>query len=139
MTERTTGYSLIIIGIIIMIFATIQIISVFTGRANPISFFQYEEKSSSNSNLDVNSLLNQLQKSSEVSGLNIDSTPNFQLFDPKLINQILNLAVYYLIMQFLLSLGFKFASLGVQLVRPIHVNMKNRLLESSKNNNTTQT
>lgn len=141
MSEKTIGYSLLVIGIIIMIFATFQIIGAFTGRANPIAIFQYEKQTSRSSNQDssIDSLLNQLQNGSVNTDLNLSQTPNIQLFDPLVINKILNLTVYYLIMQFLLGLGFKLSSLGVQLLRPIQVNMKNRTFDSTQNNITTQT
>ena len=42
MSEKTTGYSLLIIGILLMIFSASQILLVFTGKAKPISLFQYE-------------------------------------------------------------------------------------------------
>lgn len=139
MTERTTGYSLLILGIVIMIFATFQIISVFTGKANPIPLFQVEEvvdekESSSSSNI----FLDQLQNFSG-QNINIDQLPRMQIIDPAVLNRILNLTVYYLIMQFLLGLGYKLASLGTQLVRPIQVQMKNRTFESFTQNKDTLT
>jgi len=143
MSERVTGYSLLGIGIIVMIFATIQIISVFTGKAEPIPLFQYEkttEKESQGSSFNPTDILNQLQggSGSELEGMGM---PNVELIDPDVLNDILNLTVYYLIMQFLLGLGFKLASLGVQLIRPIHVHMKNRDFESKESppNQTTST
>ncbi len=132
MTEKTTGYILLVIGIIVMIFATIQIILVFTGKANPIDIFQYEKTSSSTSSadLDINTLLMQMQSGT---GQSSNLLPSLPFLDPEVINKSLNLLVYYLIMQFLLGLGFKFASLGVQLIRPINVVLKNRKLEQDEN------
>lgn len=135
MTERTTGYILLVIGIIIMVFATFQIIFVFTGKTDGVALFQYEEtaQSETSSSLDINSLLSQMQNSGS-QGISMDQIPNMQLIDPKTLNQVLNLTVYYLIMQFLLGLGFKLSSLGVQLLRPINVQMKNKTLESTIQN-----
>ncbi len=135
MTEKTTGYILLVIGIIIMIFATIQIILVFTGKANPIDLFQYEKSSTPTSaaDLDLNTLLMQMQS---VSAGSSNSLPSLPFLDPEVINKSLNLLVYYLIMQFLLGLGYKFASLGTQLVRPINVVLKNRQLEQDESTTT---
>lgn len=136
MTERTTGYILLVIGIIIMVFATFQIIFVFTGKTNGVALFQYEKsEQESNANLDINSLLSQVQNSGG-QGMSLDQMPSMQLIDPETLNKVLNLTVYYLIMQFLLGLGFKLASLGVQLLRPIQVQMKNKTLESNVTTNT---
>lgn len=134
MSEKTSGYILLIIGIITMIFATSQIILVFTGRAKPIKLFNYEtESSESAGSFNPQDLLKQFQNQTEQSSIP-SAMPNVQLIDPKALNDILNLTVYYLIMQFLLSLGFKFASLGIQLLRPIIVQMKNRTLDHVKDN-----
>ncbi|HRN70405.1 MAG TPA: hypothetical protein PLS49_04410 [Candidatus Woesebacteria bacterium] len=130
MTEKITGYSLLATGIIIMLFATIQIILVFTGKAKPIELFQYEKPQQTlSSELDLNSLLTQLQAGQTN---NAGSLPSLPFLDSETINRSLNLIVYYLIMQFLLGLGYKFASLGTQLIRPINVILKNRTLEEEK-------
>ncbi len=137
MTEKTTGYILLIIGIIIMIFATIQIILVFTGKANPIDIFQYEKSSTTSSaDLDLNTLLMQMQSGSAQSS---NSLPSLPFLDPEVINKSLNLLVYYLIMQFLLGLGYKFASLGIQLIRPLNITLKNRTLTQENNTDIKQT
>lgn len=134
MSEKTTGYTLLAVGIIIMIFATIQIVLVLTGKANPIAIFQSSVKNTQSSNLDISKLLSQLQQNSQNVSFN-PNAPSIQLFDPKVLNQILNLTVYYLIMQFLLGFGFKLSSLGTQLLRPIHIDMKNKTFESSNSSN----
>lgn len=121
-----------------MIFAAIQIILVFTGKANPITIFQYKETSSStsSSDLDINRLLTQMQSGSSQTG---NSLPTLPFLDPEMINTSLNLLVYYLIMQFLLGLGYKFASLGTQLIRPINVVLKNRTLNQEDKADNKQT
>lgn len=133
MNERITGYSLLFVGILIMIFATSQIILVFTGKANPIPLFQMDETSTKSDS--DNSFIQQLQNTA---GINRQQTslPSVQLINPELLNRMLNLTVYYLIMQFLLGLGYKFASLGTQLIRPIQVKMKNRILEQVEKTDT---
>ena len=135
MSEKTTGYTLLITGILIMIFATIQIITVITGKATPIEFFSNKTDITNNSSNSLNpeDLLKQIQGGGNNSEFNVGQMPNVQLIDPKMLNDILNLTLYYFIMQFLLSLGFKLASLGTQLLRPIQVDMKNRTFQTAKN------
>lgn len=120
MTERTIGYILLGVGILIMIFATWQIISIITGNAKPLTIINYKAPESS---ISTDSLLGQLP------GGQSGSITMPQLFDPKAINDIINLSIYYLVMQFLLGLGYKFSSLGVSMLRPIVVQIKNKRLE----------
>ena len=103
--ERIVGYVLLALGIVVMVFAAIQIVMVFTNKANPIEFFTSEDVGGS-------------------------SLPIPQLIDPELLNNVLNMAVYFLIMNFLLGLGFKIANLGVQLVRPIKIEVRNNQVAS---------
>lgn len=131
MTERTVGYILLVAGILVMIYSTWQIINVFTGKAEPIQVVKYEAPEQSSSTSD---LLNQLQGGR---GGNVE-LPMPQLFDPDALNEIINLSIYYFIMQFLLGLGFKFSSLGVSMLRPIVVQVKNKQLEQVVEENPTK-
>lgn len=143
MTEKYVGYSLLATGILLMIFAVIQIIFVFTGRAEPAQVFEYnqpapkiQEQDSSNQEAllrqlesgDLSSLLGSVGDGNDLSSLLGSSGMGNNLsgfgIDMASINRMLNLTVYYFIMQFILSLGFKLSSLGVQMVRPLEVQVK---------------
>ncbi len=119
MTERKVGYILLVAGILIMIYSATQIITIFTGKAEPLQIIQYEMPKQTTTS---NSVLNQMQGGG--------SLPMPQLFDSEAINEILNLSLYYFIMQFLMGLGYKFSSLGVSMLRPLVVQIKNKKLES---------
>ena len=114
-SERIVGYTLLALGIAVMVFAAIQIVMVFTNKANPIEFFTSEP-------IDTNQFAELATGGS--------SLPIPQLIDPEMLNNILNMAVYFLIMNFLLGLGFKVANLGVQLVRPIKIEVRNNQIAS---------
>ena len=123
--EKIIGYSMLGVGILLMIFASFQIILTFTGKARPIKIFESAPKENlqnDTNNLDMSNPDKLLE----------------QIIDPSVINQMLNLMVYYFIMQFLLGLGYKLASLGVQMIRPLKISIdKNQLtslLESNKTN-----
>jgi hypothetical protein len=47
-----------------------------------------------------------------------------QLISPEVLNTPLNYTFHILFMGFIASIGFKIASLGVMMVRPIKVNLK---------------
>ncbi len=132
MSEKATGYILLASGIIIMIFSTIQIILVFTGKLEPISAFSSEtEVGQAQTGIDISTLMQQLQPGAGNSGS--VNMPSLQLIDPEVLNHTLNLTVHFFIMQFLLSLGFKLSSLGVQLLRPIEVKLDNKNLNQKIN------
>jgi|GEM_PF-1568113 len=141
--EKIVGYSLLGFGIVIMLVAAFQIVLTLTGKAQPIQIFKTAPKAVVQSDTegpdmsDPEGLLKQIQQdpfSLLHSGGTGASLP--QIIDPTVINQMLNLTVYYFIMQFILGLGYKLASLGVQIIRPLKVSInKNRLtslLESNK-------
>ena len=133
MSEKTSGYFLLIVGILIMIFAASQIIMVFTDRAKPMQLFQADENSTSSPNsFNPQELLKQFQNQDSSQSPFQTQMPSIQLINTNALNKILNLTVYYLIMQFLLGFGFKLASLGIQLLRPIVVEMKHKNFEQIK-------
>jgi len=143
--EKIIGYTMLGVGILLMMFSSFQIILTFTGKAQPIKIFESEPKENvqnDTSNLDISNpdqLLQQIQQDPFSLLTSGGSGTNFpQIIDPTIINQMLNLMVYYFIMQFVLGLGYKLASLGVQMIRPLKISIdKNQLtslLESSKTN-----
>ena len=122
-SERIVGYVLISLGIMTMVFAAIQIITVYTNKATPIEFFTSKPIIAQQVESDgTDNMLAGLGGGS--------SLPIPQLIDPALLNNVLNMAIYFLIMNFLLGLGFKIANLGVQLVRPIKVEVRNNQIAS---------
>jgi len=135
-SEQIVGYILLSLGILVIVFAAIQIVMVFTGKATPIPLFKSKpqvtqsivNQKPTRSPTDPQELINGLQNNplSLLNGGGGSSTlPMPQIIDSQALNNILNLAAYYFIMQFLLGVGFKIANLGVQLVRPIKIEVKN--------------
>ncbi|PIZ66119.1 hypothetical protein CO051_04505 [Candidatus Roizmanbacteria bacterium CG_4_9_14_0_2_um_filter_39_13] len=129
-TEKIVGYSLLGVGILLMIIASFQIILVFTGKATPIQVMKSApQKNNQNTTKNVDTtnpdeLLKQAQQDpfsllGSGGGLGMPD-----IIDPKTINDMLNLTVYYFIMQFVLGLGYKLASLGVQMVRPLKISVE---------------
>lgn len=144
-SERIVGYILLGVGMLVMIFSAMQIVMVFTNKATPIEFFNSKpiltQQAKSN---DVGfptdgGELSKLIQNNPLAGLGGggSSLPMPQLIDPEMINNVLNLSVYFLIMNFLLGLGFKIANLGVQLVRPIKVEVRNNQIASMLEKKTT--
>lgn len=122
-----TGYLLLVVGLIIMIISVINIFLVFTNRAKPFSVFNLPSDSSSNSSLNISDLISQLQQNNPNALSQTISTPKLDILSPEVLNKTLNLSSHFFLMSFLLGFGYKLASLGVSLVRPINVKLRSNL------------
>lgn len=119
MTEKILGYALLTIGILIILFSAYSAYRVFTKQQEPIQLFNFNAIS-----LDIGKLI----------APTLTSSPDLsqELVSPEMINGPLNLSAHLLLMGFISSIGFKIASLGVMLIRPIVVKLKEKS-ESSGN------
>ncbi|OGM21789.1 hypothetical protein A2863_00695 [Candidatus Woesebacteria bacterium RIFCSPHIGHO2_01_FULL_38_9b] len=114
MSEKITGYLLVLLGIIIMAIASYSVYSVFTNKAKPVSFFKLPGVA-----LDLGSFVSQ-----EETAVPAGQSLKTELVSPEIINEPMNLLAHLLLMGFIVNAGYKLASLGVQFVRPIKVTIK---------------
>lgn len=107
---------------------------VFTNKAKPFSVFNLSSSSANGSSaLNLNDIIGQIQKNNP-DGLNQSvPLPKMDILPPEVLNQTLNLSTHFFLMSFILGFGYKLASLGTQLIRPINVKLKSHLLETVKN------
>ena len=101
MTEKITGYVLLILGIILIMFSLVNVYRVFTGIQQPVSL-------------------------SNSVGLKVAVVPDsdpIEVLRGEDVNQLTNITLYYLLMSFVVSCGFKVSTLGVQLLRPVEVKL----------------
>lgn len=131
MSERIIGYTLLAAGIIMIIITSFQIFSVFTGSATPIPVFKVEPAKITQKTT-TSDVLEKIQQGdfSELLNSGSGSIPGLEVISPEALYKMLNITVYYFLMMFLLNVGYKIASLGVQMVRPIKVEIKNNKLAS---------
>lgn len=133
MSEKVSGYLLLLIGLAIMVVSVVNMFMVFTNKAKPFSVFNI----SSSSSININDIISELQKknlSASPSASNqIIAPPKLDILPPEVLNQTLNISSHFFLMSFILGFGYKLASLGVQLVRPINVKLKSHILEVMKN------
>lgn len=101
MSEKITGYLLLILGLLIVAVSVFEIYQVFTGKQTPIS----------------------VVKSSSVSVQLIPDSAPVEVLKASDIDRLTNLTLFYLLMSFIASAGFKVSSLGVQMLRPIEVKL----------------
>lgn len=120
MNERVTGYILLIAGLLIMFGALIQVLLVFTGRIAPFAVFSIEAPK-----LSLSAFMPQLPTGSlslPTSGTN----DQLELLPSADFNKMLNMSVTLFLMGFVLSFGYKIASLGVMMLRPISVKVSGK-------------
>ena len=108
MSEKVIGYILLTVGLVVICLAALNIFQTFTGTLVPYSLFNSQSVS-----LDLGTL---------VPG----QSGKMELFSAKDINLISNLTIHYLLMTFIVSVGYKVASLGIQLLRPISVKLNQK-------------
>ena len=106
MSEKIVGYTLLVIGIIVIVLSALNIYAVFTGQMLPVQLFHLNGIS-----LDLSQYTGVKAKPAE-------------LIPAETLNQTSNLAAHLFLMGFIASMGQKLASLGVELVRPIVVKLR---------------
>jgi hypothetical protein len=101
-TEKIIGYVLLALGIILLIFSIIEMIDVYYGYAAPPKLFSIGDISLSLGNNSVNA--------STIQGAQVSQLPN--------------LFFWFLLMGFVLLAGGKIASLGVNMIKEIQVEIR---------------
>ena len=128
MSEKVVGYLVVGIGLVIMVICVVNVFMVFTNRIKPFQTFNLSS-SGSNSPINVNDIIAQIQKNNPNAQTQSIPAPKLDILPPEVLNQTLNMTTHFFLMSFLLGFGYKLASLGIQLVRPINVKLKSHLLE----------
>ncbi len=120
MSEKVTGYILLIVGILVMIFAVIQVFLVFTNKIKPMDVFHL-------SSSDINSVVDQSKLIPQTGSDNqVITQPKINLIPPQVLNDALNFSTHFFLMSFLLGFGYRISSLGVMFLRPVIVKLKTK-------------
>ncbi len=121
MNERVAGYILLVVGVVMILLSAVSVYLVFTKHSEPVQLF-----SGPGISLDLGSMI----------GGNLNALNNVGISNPKsqtkqadiipaaLLNDTSNLFAHVFLMSFLAGIGFKLASLGIQLLRPIVIKLK---------------
>lgn len=110
------GYLLLALGLVVIGAASFSVYQVFSGAWQPVSVFTFSGISVNTADL-VGSNLTPAQKAQL-------GNSQMQVISQDLLNTPLNLAAHLLLMGFVVSVGFKIGNLGVQLIRPIKVTLR---------------
>lgn len=103
--ERILGYSLLCVGLACIVFAFFSMHSVLTDQAKPPEIFQTQSLTLTTS-----------PGTSQPTVVTIAIDPD--------IRKIVNIFLYNLLMFFLVMVGGKMGSLGIQLIKEIKIKMK---------------
>ena len=125
MREQVLGYVLMSSGMIVMLFALLQMFLVFSGKEDPYALFQLSPV-----RFDISKLFNNQPGIAPPSS----ADTSIEIFSAKDTNKMMNLTVYFFLMSFVLMVGFRISSIGTMLVRPIVVKLK----EAQSQNSPTQ-
>lgn len=123
MSEKITGYTLVIIGIIIILFSGFSVYQVFTAKEKPVDLFHFQGIS-----LNLGSLLGSgeglsAEQQAALERQKAQIKPQ-EIVSGELLNVSSNFAAHIFLMGFIASIGYKIASLGIQFVRPIVVKVR---------------
>lgn len=124
MTEKIVGYTLLAVGLIILGFAVLNMIDLLTGRIRPVEFFHFTPVV-----VDLEGMLRgslPLESLPPEAAALIAEKPTIptELLSADLLNQPANFVVHLSIMGILAGIGQKVAGLGIMLLRPIKVHLK---------------
>lgn len=113
MSEKVIGYILLSGGLLVIVFCGVNVYLVFSGQIPPVQLF-----SGPGISFDPTSLFG-----GAASGF--VAKPQ-ELVPAETLNKTSNIFAHIFLMGFLASIGYKLAALGVQLVRPIVVKIKEK-------------
>jgi len=119
MTEKIVGYSLLVLGLLIIIFSGVSVYQVYTKQTQPVNLFAFSGISVDMSQLLAQSLPQELKNS----GVAIPPLSQ-EIISAPMVNVPMNLFAHTVLMGFLGSVGLKLAQVGTWLIRTIQVNVK---------------
>lgn len=119
MSEKAVGYLLLATGVGMMCISTFLVFQVFTGRGQPFPVFHVSSMA-----VDFNQIIGGLLPQEVVSQAAKRPAQKTEILPADTMNQLFNLLTTLMLYGFLINVGAKLASLGVQLVRPINVTLR---------------
>ncbi len=112
--QSRLGYAFLFLGFVMIVFAVVQLVFVFTGTISPVSLFEFQ---ASDFAIDGEVLFPQLPSS-------LTNDMKVELFPVELINSGFNIGANCIFMSLIIFAGSRIAGIGTQLVRSIEVKLK---------------
>ena len=124
-SDKALGYVLLLGGLIIIVVSTYSGYRVLTGKSDPVRIFDVEAPTI---NLGGQGNLELPEGFQLPEGFSLPQSSSagtsIKIFPDEVFNRLLNSGFYFLAMSFVASSGAKIASIGVQLVKEIKVNVR---------------
>ena len=126
MSEKIIGYILLCVGIVVIALSGYSVYAVFTKQAEPVKLFNFK-----GIGIDVNQVISNSLPPEIAQMVTKNQKPqSTEIISADILNETSNFVAHYILMGFIASLGFKIATLGTTLVRPVVVKLKeNRITE----------
>lgn len=109
--HKILGWLLFAAGLVLLALSFVSVYQVFTGKVEPYPIFKFQ------------SVTLDLSKLSDADNLAKEDLKQ-ELINSEMFNKPMNMGAHLILFGFLASIGFKIASLGIMLVRPINVKLK---------------
>lgn len=123
MAEKVTGYFLLIVGLCTIVFALLNVYFVFTKKSKPVELFKFESIS-----INLGSLISAPDNATPEQKAAVESqkakVKPTEIMSADLINQTSNIAAHMFLMGFVVTAGYKIGSLGIELLRPVNVRLR---------------
>ncbi len=122
MNEKILGYLLLAAGVFVMLFSVGYVWLVFTNKVQPIEVIKAKSVKFDVSQALTGNSTNPLSKLPGFGSSN--SSSGIELFSGEDMSKTINLSITFFLMTFVMLFGFRLSSLGVMLMRPIVVKVK---------------
>lgn len=124
MDTKLVGYSLLVVGLIIIAGLAFNLFSIVRGASTAPEYFSFPAISISSSAL--------------VPDAPSESAQNLELLPAKTINNTTNLAMHLFVLGLGVTIGARISQLGVEMLRPVKVVMRNQINNEQKKEINTQ-
>lgn len=121
MSEKVVGYSLLTVGIIIILLCGLNVFQIFNKQARPVQFFNFPGIS-----IDLGSAISGSlpPEQKALVALQMGDKAKQEIVPAEVLNDSSNVAIHLFFMGFLASIGYRIASVGVELIRPVIVRVR---------------
>jgi len=118
MNEKIVGYILLSVGLLVIAASTLNVYQVFSKQIEPVQIFSFPSVS-----LDLGSAISGQLPEDERAPMQaqMGNSAKQEIIPSAVLNDSSNLAAHLFLMGFIVSVGYRVASLGTQLVRTIVV------------------
>ena len=116
--DEKAGYALLYGGLVLILFATVNIVLALTAKIEPIQFYRPEDVS-----LDISRMIPSYQIPGLPEAIRPDENLNTDSANSEVLSDSLNLLIHMFLMGFLVNVGSKIATLGTNLIRPLVIKL----------------